>query len=184
VVTVPADNVGNVSIAGLDFESDYTRHVWGGSVTGRLVANYLLKVNQPTAVTGCAFTDVLGAVGGCLGANGYPRWKGSLSGQYQRGRAGIFIQERVIDSAKADPWSVVGTTITRNAIPMIEYTDLNFSYAVGFADRGKAYLQVSNLFNRNPPVTITRAAGSIPPPAANVYDLLGRRFVLGYRFTF
>jgi outer membrane receptor protein involved in Fe transport len=93
------------------------------------------------------------------------------------------VQERLIDSGRADPWDVVGTTITQNAVPMIEYTDLNLSYTLGFNDRGRIYLSVTNLFNRDPPVTITVAHQSVDPTSFDVYDVLGRRFFLGYRLS-
>jgi len=183
LVTEPTENLGNEKVAGLDFESDYTHHLWGGNFSSRLVANYLLTESLPTALTGCTHTDLVGAIGGCLGANGYPRWRGTVSGQYQNGRIGVMVQERLIDSGRADPWDVVGTTITQNAVPMIEYTDLNLSYTLGFNDRGRIYLSVTNLFNRDPPVTITVAHQSVDPTSFDVYDVLGRRFFLGYRLS-
>jgi len=184
LVTEPTENVGSEKVAGLDWESDYTHHFLGGTFSSRLVANYLLEENLPSAITGCTHTNLIGAIGGCLGANGYPRWRGTVSAQYAIGRVSGLVQERLIDSGRADPWDVVGTTITSNAVPMIEYTDLNLSYIMGFHDRGRIYLSVTNLFNRDPPVTITVAHQSVDPTSFDVYDVLGRRFVLGYRLTF
>jgi iron complex outermembrane receptor protein len=184
VVTVPTANVGRINTAGVDFETDYTHRVGNGTFSGRLVASYLLTENIPTAVTGCSHTQMLGAIGGCLYSLGYPRWRGVVSGQYRIGRVALQMQERVIDGGKADPWDVVGVSITRNDVPTIEYTDLNLSYALGREERGHVYFNVTNLFNRDPPVTITVTRGTVPPAASSVYDILGRRFVLGYRFAF
>jgi iron complex outermembrane recepter protein len=182
VVNLPTENVGTENLSGVDLESDYSLHELGGTITARLVANYLLTANLPTAITGCSHTDLIGAIGGCLGANGYPRWKGAVSGQYQNDRFGVFVQERLIASGRADPWDAPGT-ITQNAVPMIAYTDFNVNYTIGFANQGHVYLEVTNLFNRDPPETVTIARGTINPTSVDVYDILGRRFILGYRLS-
>lgn len=181
LVTEPTENVGNESTSGLDFEADYTLRLLGGNFTSRAVANYLLTENLPTAITGCSHTDLVGAIGGCLGPNGYPLWQGTVSAEYNSAQFGVFVQERLIASGRADPWDIVGTTITSNAVPMIEYTDLKLSYSLGFGGNGQLYLSVINLFNRNPPVTITVAHQSVEPTSPDIYDVLGRRFLLGYQ---
>lgn len=186
VVTGPTQNVGIESTSGLDLESVYTRSLGGGTFIARLIGNYVLKEELPTAITGCAQTSLVGAIGGCLGANGYPRWKGNVSMQYDTQRYGVFVQERFIAGGKADPWDVVGVTINRNAVPMVEYTDLTLNYTLGsvFHGSAKVYLNVTNLFNRNPPETIVSAGAYDSFTSYDVYDVLGRRFVLGFRANF
>jgi hypothetical protein len=184
-VTGPRDNVGVESTSGIDLESAYSRALGRGNFTARLIANYLLTVDRPTAITGCAQSSLVGAIGGCLGENGYARWKGSVSARYETQRYGVFVQERFISSGKADPWDVVGVTVNRNDVPMVRYTDLTMSYNIGptFRARGKAYLTVTNLFDRSPPPTIISAGAFDAMTSYDVYDVLGRRFVLGYRTT-
>ena len=181
-VTGPTQNVGVETTSGLDLESVYNRSLGAGNLTARAIGNYLLKEDQPTAITGCAQTSIVGAIGGCLGANGYPRWKGNLSLQYDIQHYGVFVQERFIAHGKADPWDVVGVTVNRNDVPMVEYTDLTLNYAVFSA--GKIYLNVTNVFNRNPPVTIISSLAYDAYTSYDVYDVLGRRFVLGFRLSF
>jgi outer membrane receptor protein involved in Fe transport len=183
VVTGPAENVGVERSSGIDLESAYTRSLWGGTLTARLIGNYLLKEDLPTAITGCAQTGLIGAIGGCLGANGYVRWKGNVSVQYDTPRYGIFVQERFISGGAADPWDVVGVTVNRNSVPMVEYTDLTLTYAAGtlFHAPGKLYFNITNLLNRSPPETIISAGAYDAMTSYDVYDVLGRRFFLGYR---
>jgi iron complex outermembrane receptor protein len=185
VVTGPTQNVAVENTSGIDLESVYTRSLGGGNFTARLIGNYALKVDLPTAITGCAQTSLVGAIGGCLGANGYPRWKGNVSLQYDTQRYGVFVQERFIAKGKADPWDVVGVTVNRNAVPMVEYTDLTLNYTLGsmFHGSGKVYLNVTNLFNRNPPTTIISSLAYDAFTSYDVYDVLGRRFVLGFRIN-
>jgi outer membrane receptor protein involved in Fe transport len=92
------------------------------------------------------------------------------------------VQERLIAGGKFDPWDVAGVDITRNAVPMVEYTDLTLSYGVGSA--GKIYLNVTNLFNRDPPVTVDHGGQYDSITSYDVYDVLGRRFNLGFRVEF
>jgi outer membrane receptor protein involved in Fe transport len=75
----------------------------------------------------------------------------------------------------------VGVTVNRNAVPMVEYTDLTLDYAVGHA--GKIYFNVTNLFNRIPPETIIDSLAYDAFTSYDVYDVLGRRFVLGFRLN-
>jgi iron complex outermembrane receptor protein len=186
VVTGPTQNVGVESTSGIDLESVYTHPLGGGKITGRLIGNYLFTEVLPTAITGCAQAALVGAIGGCLGQNGYPRWKANASVQYDTPRYGVFLQERFIAGGKADPWDIAGVTITRNKVPMVEYTDLTLNYTVGsvFHAPAKVYLTVTNLFNRDPPTTITSAGAYDSITSYDVYDLLGRRFVLGFRANF
>lgn len=180
VVTGPAENVGVERTSGIDLESVYTQSMGGGNLTARMIGNYLLTENLPTAITGCAQTELVGAIGGCLGANGYVRWKGNVSVQYDTPRYGVFVQERFISKGRADPWDVVGVTVNRNAVPMVEYTDMTLSYSVG---SGQVYFNVTNLFNRNPPETIISAGAYDAMTSYDVYDVLGRRFALGFRIS-
>lgn len=181
VITADTENVGREAVSGIDFESTYARH-WGpGTFTTRVLANYLAKVDLPLNVSGCQYTSLVGAIGGCLSNDGYPRWRGSLSLQYDTSRYGLFVQERYTHGGRADPWDVIGVTINRNTVPSMYYTDLTLDYKLGFENRGKLYLNVTNLLNRDPPVTATRATADIQTTSFNLYDVLGRRFVLGYK---
>jgi iron complex outermembrane receptor protein len=183
VVNVPTENVGNESTSGVDLESAYTVRVGPGNFTARILGNYLLTENRATAATGCPVTSVVGSIGGCLGAVGYPRWTGNLSLKYDTERFGVYVQERLIDGGRADAWDELGVTINRNQVPTVTYTDLTLSYSLNelLGGDGSVYLNVTNLFNRNPPVTVTRATSWEDPTAYNVYDVLGRRFLLGVR---
>jgi iron complex outermembrane receptor protein len=184
VVTAPTQNVGTESTSGVDLETAYNlRFGEGQSVTARLLGNYLLSSKRATAITGCPGEDVKGAIGGCLGADGYPRWTASLSLQYQAPRFSAYVRERAI-AASDNPFNqVAGVTISRFAVPLTTYTDLSLDLNLGFQGNGKVFLNVTNLFNRDPPVVSAPGGAWATPTAYNIYDVLGRRYILGYRLN-
>jgi len=188
VVTAPTENVGDESTSGIDLEVAYTHRAGPGTLSVRGVANHLLTERLTTANTGCPVVEVAGFIGGCLngfGPGGLPRWTGSLSLQYETQRYSAYVEERVIGSGKADPYDVVGVDINRDmAVPTVEYTNLALAYMAGFDGRGQIYLNVTNLFNRAPPVTATTSTSWVNPTSFRLYDVLGRRFLLGYKVTF
>jgi hypothetical protein len=186
VVTGPRFNVGRETTSGIDIESSFTHPLWNGTLTARGIGNILLEVNRPTDITGCAQTDLVGAIGGCLGENGYARWKANFSLSYETHRFHGFVQERLISHGKADPWKVVGVDVNRNSVPTVAYTDFTLEYAVGPSSHipGWAYVTVTNLFNRSPPPTIISAGAFDAMTSYDVYDVLGRRFLVGYRVKF
>jgi iron complex outermembrane recepter protein len=181
LVTGPTENIGTERTSGVDLDAAYTLPVRGGLLSTHLSGNYLLQMDLPTAISGCPEVSLDGAIGGCLGQNGYPRWQGRLSVQYNTRRYGIYAQERFIAGGKFDPWDVVGVDITRNSVPVVEYTDLTLSYQI--ASLGQLYLTVTNLFNRDPPVTVDHGGQYDSITSYDVYDVLGRRFNLGFRVS-
>ncbi|MGH7105181.1 MAG: TonB-dependent receptor domain-containing protein [Acetobacteraceae bacterium] len=187
VVTAPTENVGDESTSGIDLETTYRHRAGPGTLSVRGVANHLLTENLTTANTGCPVVEVAGFIGGCLngfGPGGLPRWTGSLSLQYQTQRYSAYVEERIIGSGKADPYDVVGVDISRDmSVPTVEYTNLALAYTLGFGGRGQLYLNVTNLFNREPPVTATTSTSWVNPTSFRLYDVLGRRFLLGYKLS-
>lgn len=182
LVTGPTENIGTEKTSGIDLDAMYSRPLAGGILTARASGNYLLKIDLPAAISGCPRTDLLGAIGGCLGQNGYPRWQGKTSVQYSSHGFSAYVQERFIAGGKFDPWDVVGVDITRNAVPMVAYTD--FTLTRNIASFGEVYLNVTNLFNRDPPVTVDHGGQYDSITSYDVYDVLGRRFTVGFRVEF
>jgi outer membrane receptor protein involved in Fe transport len=188
VVTAPTENVGDESTSGIDLEAAYSHLAGAGTLSVRAVANHLISERLTTADTGCPVVEVAGFIGGCLNGGaapgGLPRWTGSLSLQYQTSRYSAYVEERLIGSGKADPYDIVGVNINRDmAVPAIEYTDLALAYTAGFGGRGQLYLNVANLFNRDPPVTATTSTSWVNPTSFRLYDVLGRRLLLGYKLS-
>jgi outer membrane receptor protein involved in Fe transport len=177
----------NVYTSGLDFEANYRMPLAGGNLNLRLTGLYLL--DDYNANNGCApgalgkKSDLVGAIGVC-GVN--PKIRARLAANYTIGRFGINVQERYTHSGLRNPNYLEGFDISDNTVPAIAYTDMTFKYGLEslFGAAGEVYLNVTNVFDKDPPPTNSTAGRSwIDPTEQEVYDLLGRRFVLGMRLN-
>lgn len=151
-----------------------------------MTGNYALKDYDADA--GCAIgaagrtTDFVGAIGAC-GIN--PKIRARVSANYDIGRFGIYVQERYIDKGVLNPNYVTGIDISDNDIPAYWYTDMTLSYELPqlSGGDGEVYLNVTNLFDKEPPATNSTAGRSwIEPTETELYDALGQRFTLGVRY--
>jgi outer membrane receptor protein involved in Fe transport len=62
---------------------------------------------------------------------------------------------------------------------------MNFSFLIGEQDNLETYLNVTNVFDRAPVLTpdVLGRAGTVPFNTS-IYDVVGRRFVLGFNYKF
>jgi outer membrane receptor protein involved in Fe transport len=67
------------------------------------------------------------------------------------------------------------TSISNNDIPAVAYLDLGVRYAFGAEKQFTVYLNVDNVFDKDPP---------LPAPGSAYYDLMGRTYKGGVRFKF
>src|SRR5690606_19598706 len=109
---------------------------------------------------------------------------------YRNGPVLLFLQGRWIDGGLLDRNRVESTTnipnsIDDNTVPSTFYTDLNLSYFRGESDDLELFLNVTNLFDREP-VHVPNIIGRAGTTEFNsgLYDLLGRRFVVGLNYHF
>jgi iron complex outermembrane receptor protein len=187
VVTTPTLNMETASTSGLDLEAVYSFPLGGGDLTLRFSGNYLIDMNNPGigCPAGSAGDDPspVGAISNACGVN--PEFRGRLSARYNIGRFGIYIQERYISGGKIDPNFVEGIDISENDVPAIWYTDVTLDYELGgvFEGKGEIFGTVTNLFDRDPPVTTQSSRSWIEPSELQLYDGLGRRYVVGVRFS-
>jgi outer membrane receptor protein involved in Fe transport len=184
VTSKPINTPSGVTTSGLDFATAYTHAAGPGKLGLRLNGVYLLKVENPNS--GCA-TGTLGTTTefvGSIGCGNAPRISGRLQANYDIGRFGVGVTQRYIDKGVINPNFVAGVDITFNDVPAIWYTDLNFNYDAGswFGGKGSAFLNVTNAFNRDPPVTTQSSRSWIVPTDFGAYDVQGRRYTLGVRF--
>ncbi len=175
----------NQQVSGLDIETAYRATIGSGALTMRLTGNIALKDYNPDS--GCpagalgTTTDFVGAIGNC-GIN--PRIRARLSANYKVGRFTAYVQERYIDKGVRNPNYVTGIDISDNEIPALWYTDLTFNLGLGsmFGSESELYLNVTNVFDKEPPPTNSAAGRSwVEPTETELYDALGRRYVLGAR---
>jgi iron complex outermembrane receptor protein len=167
-------NLNLVQTAGYDFEAAYVRPVMDGQLTLRVLGNHLTS-SYLTAPGAAPLPD--------LKSPGSWPWRFNASARYSRDAWSVFVQERFLSKALIDPTKVEGVDVSLNRIPAQWYTDLTLTHK--FSAWGKdqeAFFTVSNLFNKDPPVS-----GGNPTtysvPVNFAYDVMGRYFSVGLRMA-
>jgi outer membrane receptor protein involved in Fe transport len=178
-------NTAEARTKGLDFELSYRRDIslFGGNerFSARLLTTYLSELS--TTQAGAATVDRVGQTGAQGGA---PDWQGTLSLSYSRGPLSATLQERYINSGKYDATYVEGVDIDDNTIASVAYTNLELSYRGSMAgDAGfQTYLNVTNLFDKDPPLVATWGFTGSQQTNTSLFDIYGRRYNVGVRLSF
>lgn len=178
-------NFAQYKVDGVDFEASYRfalSDIWAsgdGSVALHAVAGFVDHDENFTA--GVAPIERAGDVG----PNGYhmPRWKGSWQGQYDLGPYEAFFQVRFVGAGRFDNTLVQGVTIDNNTVPAAIYLDTNLKYTIPETDNEWAvFVGVNNIFNIAPP--LDPSTGNNPyDTQTSLYDVVGRFFRVGVKFT-
>jgi outer membrane receptor protein involved in Fe transport len=182
-------NINQSMVRGVDFEADYHMdlHLLGQgpeSLTGRFLGSWLLENSQIN--NGAAKINRAGQVG-IQQSDGapyaLPHFKFTANATYTNGPFQAFLQGRFISSGTLENALKVGKDIERNSVPAVFYTDLRLSYHVGPAE---LFGSITNLFDVAPPVTPYYSTFLSYSQQYNpaLYDVLGRRFVMGATLRF
>jgi iron complex outermembrane recepter protein len=177
-------NVSKAKISGVDIEAGYARAVTllGGDerLSMRLFASWLGE-NSTTNSAGVT-TERAGQVQGFA----LPEWKLTASLAYSRGPARAFVQARYLGDGIYDTQNGIGANnwiVADNTIGSITYVDTRLSWNLDAGDwQVELFGNVTNLFDRDPPAIPTFSAAVAAPAQFNagLYDVLGRRFALGF----
>lgn len=176
-VNNPVTNVTEARSRGIDVELSWRQplQLLGGdeSLALRMFANRTLE-SSVTGISGVK-VDRAGQTGQVGGA---PRWQANFSLAYWRGPLHVTVQQRLISAGSFNATLGAGD-LDDNRVSGAAYTTLRASWDFRRWRGLTAYAHVGNLFDRNPP----RAAdwgfvGSLPTNES-LFDVLGRRFVLG-----
>ncbi|HEU4617718.1 MAG TPA: TonB-dependent receptor [Gammaproteobacteria bacterium] len=180
-------NVNKRAVSGVDLEVDYTRPInlfttGAESLSWRFLASRLNE--NSTTVAGAPKRDLVGEVG----LAGLPELQMTTNVTYRNGPFGLFLQGRWIDSGVADIDYVEGVDIDDNSVESVFYTDLRASYTGKFGQDGEweAFLHVANLTDKDPPLVPgwSDFGGTGIGTNENLYDVLGRRFTVGFRLRY
>ncbi|MBN7797629.1 TonB-dependent receptor domain-containing protein [Parahaliea mediterranea] len=179
----PLLNLGSVDVEGLDFSSDYSMDLGGGTLGINLLASYL--INKEFDASGNNPVDVVGEMG--LVSNfGAPETKARLGLSYDRGPWGIYGQMRYVSSGYYNPnWGAEDISASDNSIPSVTYFDVSgyYRFDLNGMDRFELYGGVTNLGDKDPPVAPRDFISNIATNPVH-YDVIGQRFYLGLRMTF
>ena len=178
-------NLASQTTSGLDLQANYTMDFWEGNLAWMAVAN----LNDENTLTqpGTATSD-------SAGTGGIPKWRGTVSVDYTTGPFSATIQGRWIGRNIITNTANTGNLATAQTInlyptdsfelPFVAYLDLRASYK--WNDNIQFYGAVDNATNV-PPALFPLTSGAAPPGVptnATTYDLLGRQFRLGIRFSY
>ncbi len=186
-------NINKAIVRGVDLETTYHRdiHLFGGdeSISARAFGSWLLENSQQ--LNGAAKIDRAGQVGIQQSDGvGYalPSFKATGNLTYARGGLSVFLQGRFISSGTLENALVAGKDIESNTVPSVFYTDLRLGYRFHLMNGGnmEVFTSVTNLLDKDPPITPYYSAFSAYAVQDNpaLYDVLGRRFVVGAKVAF
>ena len=181
-------NLAQAATRGIDFEFNYSRpSVFGGLLTGKLLATRVLKLTQTTPN---GVHDFLGQVSNFNRVPGVPKWTADAFLDYTRGPAHVGLQARYIGRGVFSTDLHVGTganSVNHNKVPAFLYLNATGSYRFQLGGNRSVELFgiVNNLLDKDPPMIPSGAAGGINESSTNgqFYDVVGRFFRAGIRFT-
>jgi outer membrane receptor protein involved in Fe transport len=182
-------NLAQAATRGIDFELSYSRsHVFGGSLSTHVLAMRVLKLESQTPA---GVQDRLGQVSNFNRTVGVPKWAGDAFADYERGRVRVGLQARLVGAGKFSTilheGSGAANTINDNHVPAFVYVTASAAYRLkaSGARSVELFAIVNNLFDTDPPMIPSGAAGGINESSTNgqFYDVIGRFFRAGVRFT-
>lgn len=174
----PVLNITEARTRGIDLEVALRHPVqlFGGdeSIALRLFANRMLE-SSTTGISGIKVnrTDQTGATGGA------PLWQANMSLAYWRGPLQVTLQQRVISPGRFSA-AYTPTVTDQFEVARRAYTNLRTSWKFGPPTGVTAFLQVSNLFDQDPPRAGLWGFGGTIPTNETLFDVLGRRYVVGF----
>ena len=176
-------NIDEVRTRGVDIEAVYRTpvHLFGGDETlsARAFATYLAEASATNP--GSPRIDRAGQTGI---EGGGPDWQLNLSVAYRSGPWSLYAQERFISGGTyIATWGPAD--IDDNTVDPAIYTALQLAYELAVAGGSLTlFAHVNNLFDTDPPIAPDwRFSGSIHTNE-NLFDVLGRRFTAGLKFSF
>lgn len=193
-------NLASQKASGIDFEASYRFNLgdlvssWAGNVDLRYLGTNYLKNVTDNRVT--PPTDQVGA--------GIPKWNHNLTATYTDGGLRWSLTGRLISSGVIDPTYIEcssscpaytaaqlinNPTVDDAHQPGVFYLDTSIGY--DFSKSGdrdfQVYFNVQNLLNRDPPIVPLPLTGLVPyfsvQTNPSLYDVLGRNYRLGFRFS-
>lgn len=188
-------NNANAKFRGVDYEASYrfSPSFMPGQVALRFMAtNYL----ENSSVTNGIKTDI---VGQHYTTGTVPDWRWTASLSYSLDAWRGSLSARGVSDGVYDNYFIECTTncpvsntrnvtVNENDVSGAIYFDASLSREFTFGDSGRleAFMNVRNLFDKDPPVVAEFGsfADTLSPANPNLYDVMGRVFSVGLRVEF
>lgn len=194
-------NLASTVTDGVDIEASYRTPLaamWSGApgnLTLRALATHVFKFDTDSGIPNAIITEAAGQNSGNI-AN----WRVYGTETYSTDRYAITLTQRYVSPGViANNWiectsncpapTINNPTVNNNHIKGALYWDLGGSYEMpsfGSGLQSQIYFKIDNLFNLDPPKVATAGLNPYLVRATNsaLYDLLGRMYRLGVRFSF
>lgn len=173
-------NIARARSRGVDVEMSWRRGLdWvqpGATGALRLFATRTLESSTINALG--VRTDRAGQTGLFGGA---PRFQAGLSLSYERAGWRVALNQRHVSSGSYDATYGPGD-IDDRSVRAASYTSLNLGWEPSAWRNVQVFLNVQNLFDAAPPLAPDWGFGGSIPTNEGLFDVLGRRYVLGVRF--
>jgi outer membrane receptor protein involved in Fe transport len=175
-------NVAQAKVEGIDSELSY-----------RFEPNFFAEEQESFSVRGLAGyimersdTPLGGTPLDVAGALNTPDLTALATATYNVGAYGVQLQQLYTAPTKLDVNWEEGVDVDRNRVSSGNYTNLRLSYTGDTSNGGTwdVSLNVTNLFDRNPPIvpSFNARGGSQITPSG--YDIFGRRYQIGLNVSF
>lgn len=174
-------NLNGRRARGVDFDLSYDGEVGPGKLNVRLLATRAIDLIDRIGAARIQSVGFFNAANNTAS----PKWRGTLSANYEVGKFGLFIQERYIGGYDQLPF-IPGQIFAEPHVRAIFYTDVTAKVKINTGNSTfELYGTVNNLFNRRPPFLPNRFAANLAfPTVPNLYDLNNRYFTIGARVAF
>lgn len=174
-------NLNGRRARGVDFDLSYNGELGAGKLGIRLLATRTIDFIDKIGTTRLQSAGLFNAANNTA----LPKWRGTLTANYEIGRFGLFVQERYIGGYNQMPF-IPGQIFAEPHIGAVFYTDVTAKVKVNAGNaKFEIFGTVNNLFNRRPPFLPNRFAANLAfPTVPNLYDLDNRYFTIGARVAF
>jgi outer membrane receptor protein involved in Fe transport len=162
-------NIASLQTKGWDLEAVYGLKL--ASIDDALPGTFHLRgfathVDKFVFNNGLTTVDTAGDVGSST-LRAIPKWRGTLTANYDVGRLNVDARLRYIGGGKFDH---LATTLINNEVNSRTYFDLGAEFRLN--RRFSVFGNVNNVFDRDPPIT---------PTGSPIYDIVGTYFTFGAR---
>lgn len=179
-------NFQSIKTKGVDFEASYNFPLWNGTFDIRALATYVKQLDL-VGVAG-ATTKLAGNMAQPLidGVNGTPHWRGLAvlgysADAFRASVAGRYVGGGLVtrDFVASKPDVPITDPIKAKARFYIDLSGEVGLFSVGSTGKVSLYGAIQNLLNTDPPVTGYDGYGA----PRQLFDLIGRQYNIGVRFT-
>jgi hypothetical protein len=179
-VRTRTENLSQARTTGVDIDLSWRTNLAGASTVFRLIGTRLLEQSTTVpAATSSSYIDRVGDIG-----LGYAKWIATGVVNVDYAAVGFNANVRYIGGGKFNTTYLPGDIAPQFAeVGSLVTVDLGAQYKLSFRGDPQFYINVANVFDRDPPLLPSSALVGGQTNVA-LYDTLGRYYTAGVRLRF